>query len=50
MHLAGCKRAPPELAQRFPNLSVSSRPFGEFFTNRPLTEMELREYQIEIGS
>ena len=50
VHVAGWKRVPPELAQRFPNLPVSSRRFGEFYTNRPLTEMELRDYQIEIVS
>lgn len=44
------RRVPPELAQRFPNVRVSTRPFGEFFTNRPLTAMELRDYQIEIAS
>ena len=48
VHVAGWKRVPPDLAQRFPDLPVSSRAFGEFFTNRPLTEMELRDYQIEI--
>ena len=50
VRVAGWTRVPHELAQRFPNLAVSSRRFGEFLTNRPLTEMELRDYQIEIVS
>ncbi|MCY4120307.1 MAG: hypothetical protein OXG72_05230 [Acidobacteria bacterium] len=48
VQITGWKRVPRELAQRFPNLPVSTRRFGEFFTNRPLTETELRDYQIEI--
>ena len=47
-HVAGWTSVPRELAGRFPNHPVSERTFGEFFTNRPLTERELRDYQIEV--
>ena len=39
---------PRELAGRSPRHPVSERTFGEFYTNRPLTERELIDYQIEI--
>lgn len=46
--IAGWTRVPRELAGRFPRHPVSNRTFGEFFTNRPLADTELRDYQIEI--
>lgn len=47
-HVAGWTSVPRKLAGRFPRHPVSERTFGEFFTNRPLTERELIDYQIEI--
>lgn len=47
-HVTGWTCVPRALAGRFPRHPVSERTFGEFFTNRPLTERELSDYQIEI--
>lgn len=47
VHIDHWVRVPRELAGRFPHLPVSRRLFGEFVTNRRLTDMELRDYQIE---
>ena len=47
VHVDHWVRVPRELAGRFPHLLVSGHPFGEFAASRPLTERELRDYQIE---
>ena len=47
VHVAQWVRVPRELAARFPNLPVSEHPFGEFVASRPLTDAELKDYQIE---
>ena len=39
-------RAPAELAHAFPDKPVSKRLFGEFTTNRPLTDEELKAFEI----
>ena len=39
-------RAPADLAHAFPDKPVSTRPFGEFTTSRPLTDDELKAFEI----
>ena len=39
-------RAPAELAHAFPDKPVSKRLFGEFTTSRPLTDEELKAFEI----
>lgn len=48
VQIEGWTRVPRELAGRFPHHPVSERRFGEFFTNRPLTDRELSDYQIDF--
>ena len=50
VHVAAWKRVPRDLGHRFPHLPVSKRTFGEFIANRPLTDVELRDYQVEVVS
>ena len=41
-------RPPADLAEHFPDKEVSKYPYGEFVTERPLTEKELSSFQIEV--
>ena len=41
-------RPPAEFAQAFPEKEVSKFQYGEFVTERPLTDAELKAFQIEI--
>lgn len=41
-------RPPAEYAHVFPDKEVSEYPYGEFTTERPLTETELQQFSIEV--
>ena len=40
-------KVPTDLAPMFPELPVSDHLYGEFHTERPLTDDEMRSFQIE---